>query len=90
MTFVVLVVAMALLGAYMLDHPKILESAGSVKVTLDRIDTHALSSPSMMRADLSERLGVDVMSYHIVAFDYINDKASVNVYFKKPLEDMGA
>lgn len=82
--FVGVVVAMVLLGAYILDHPRILKSADGVKITLDKIDTHALSDPIMMRADLSARLGVEVMSYQITALDYINDMARINVFFRKP------
>jgi len=87
---VILVVLLAILGTYFLDHPKLLKSAGGVKVTLDKIDAHALSNPSMMRADLSEKLGVDVVSYNIIHFDYINDKARVDVFFRKPAEKVEA
>ncbi len=38
----------------------------------------------MMRADLSERLGVEVVSYNILALDYINDMARIDVFFRKP------
>ncbi len=80
-----LVVGMVLLGAYVLDHPRLLRSAAGVKITLDKIDTQALSNPPLMRADLSTRLGVDVVSYNIIALDYINDMARIDVFFRKPL-----
>jgi ABC-type antimicrobial peptide transport system permease subunit len=79
------VVSMVLLGAYVLDHPRLLRSAAGVKITLDKIDAHSLSDPAMMRADLSTRLGVDVVSYNILALDYINDMARIDVFFRKPL-----
>jgi hypothetical protein len=82
--FVGLVVGLVVLGAFILDHPRILKSAAGVKITLDKIDEHALSNPAVMRAELSERLGVDVMSYHILALDYINDMARIDVFFRKP------
>ncbi len=82
--FVGMVAALVVTGAYILDHPRILRSAAGVKITLDKIDSHALSDPKLMRADLSARLGVDVMSYHIDALDYINDMARINVFFRKP------
>jgi hypothetical protein len=81
--FVLMVVAMVLGGAYVFDHPRFLRSADGVKITLDKIDAHALSSPALMRADLSKRLGVDVVSYQITALDYINDMARVSVFFRK-------
>ncbi len=84
LAIVLAVVALVLLGAYILDHPAILRSSDGVKITLDKIDHEALSQPEKMRRDLSERLGVDVMSYQITALDYINDMARMNVFFRKP------
>lgn len=78
------VVAMVLVGAFIFDHPAILASSDGVKITLDKIEHDALSDPSKMRADLSKRLGVDVMSYQITTLDYINDMARLNVFFRKP------
>ncbi len=85
-----IVTALVLLSAYILDHPRILQSAAGVKITLDKIETYALSNPEQMKADLSERLGVQVMTYHIDNLDYINDMARVSVYFSKPSKDKGA
>lgn len=81
--FVAAVVTLILLAAWIIDHPRILHSADGVKITLDKIDAHALSKPEVMRADLSARLGVEVMSYQIVALDYINDMARINVFYRK-------
>ncbi len=82
--FVAAVAAVVIFSAYVLDHPLILRSADGVKITLDKIDHDALSNPARMRADLSARLGVDVMSYQITALNYINDMASINVFYRKP------
>ncbi len=65
------VVGLVLLGAYLFDHPRILRSVDGIKVTLDKIDPDALSDPAKMRSALSARLGVQVMSYQIVALNYI-------------------
>ncbi|WP_108816761.1 DUF4956 domain-containing protein [Loktanella sp. Alg231-35] len=83
LAFVGVIVSLVLIGAWALDHPRILQSADGVKITLDKIDPHALSDPDAMRRDLSTRLGVDVMSYQITALDYINDMARINVFFRK-------
>jgi Domain of unknown function (DUF4956) len=82
--FVGLTVGLVLLGAYVFDHPRILKSAASVKITLDKIDGYALSNSERMRTDLSTRLGVEVMSYQLLSLDYVNDMARVNVFFRKP------
>lgn len=72
-----------LIGAYVLDHPRLLRSADGVKITLDKIEHDALSNPERIRAELSRRLGVEVMSFDIIALDYINDMARINVFFRK-------
>lgn len=81
--FTACIAGIVLLGAYLLDHPRVLHSVDGIKISLDKIDAHALSDPAAMRADLSQRLGVDVMSYQIVALDYITDMARINVYYRK-------
>lgn len=82
--FVAFIASVIVLGAYVFDHPMLLRSAAGVKITLDKIDAHSLSDPALMRSDLSARLGVEVVSYNILALDYINDMARVDVFFRKP------
>lgn len=81
--FVALVATTVVAGAWVIDHPRILAAVDGIKVTLDRIDHDALSDPARMRADLSERLGVEVMSYQITALDYVTDMARINVFYRK-------
>lgn len=81
--FVVLVVAFLLVGAFILDHPRVLQSMDGLKITLDKIDAHALSDVDAMRSDLTRRLGVEVVYYNIRSFDYVNDTARINVYYRK-------
>lgn len=82
LVLVLLVVTFVLCGAWLLDHPKILQSASSAKLTLDRIDQHTLSDPEKMRAELSERLGVEVMNFQIIEINYVNDMACLNVFYR--------
>jgi len=82
-SLVLLVVAFILIGAYIIDHPKVLRSVYGVKLTLDKIEPDILSAPERMRAELSRRLGVEVMSYQITALDYIADMARVTVFYRK-------
>lgn len=83
LVFVACAVTLVLVGAWLVDHPRVLSSADGIRITLDQIDEHALSNPSAMREDLSRRLGVEVMSYQITALDYINDMARINVFYRK-------
>lgn len=77
------IMALVLLGAYVLDHPRILRSVDGIKITLDKIDAQALSDPLAMRAGLTKRLGVEVTFYQIISFDYVNDLARINVFYRK-------
>jgi hypothetical protein len=81
--FVGVVTALVLFGAWAFDHPRILKSVDGIKITLDKIEPDALSDPAKMRADLSSRLGVEVMSYQIIALNYITDMAQINVFYRK-------
>lgn len=75
--------ALVVAGAWAIDHPRVLPSVDGIRITLDKIDRHVLSDPAAMRADLSQRLGVQVMTYQITALDYINDMARINVFYRK-------
>lgn len=81
--FVAAMAALVVVGAWALDHPRVLQSVDGIRITLDKIDGEALSNPPAMCAQLSQRLGVDVMSYQITALDFINDMARLNVYYRK-------
>lgn len=81
--FVAAIAALVVVGAWAIDHPRVLRSVDGIRITLDQIDRHALSDPAAMQRELSQRLGVDVMSYQITALDYINDMARINVYYRK-------
>ncbi|MBK1869543.1 DUF4956 domain-containing protein [Taklimakanibacter albus] len=80
--FAALAVSFVLAGAYVIDHPKILQSVSGAKVTLDKINTDLLADPAAMRAELSERLGVAVLSYQVLQLDYITEMARLNVYYR--------
>ncbi len=81
--FVAAVATVVVLGAWIIDHPRVLHSVDGIRITLDRIEQNALSDPEAMRSALSLRLGVEVMSYQITALDYINDMARLHVFYRK-------
>jgi Domain of unknown function (DUF4956) len=76
------VVVIVVIGTYIIDHPRMLQSVGGAKVTLDRIDQALFSNPKSVRAELSTQLGVDVVSYQVLQLDYINEMVRLNVYFR--------
>lgn len=82
MTMVISVTLFVLIGAWLLDHPKLLKSASRAKLTLDKIEPHVLANYELMRADLSKRLGLEVMNFHVTELNYVNDLAKINVYYR--------
>lgn len=80
--FAAMAVAFVLAGAFVIDHPRILQSVSGAKVTLDKINTDLLADPAAMRVELSERLGVAVLSYQVLQLDYITEMARLNVYYR--------
>lgn len=81
--FAATMVVFVLIGAYVVDHPRMLQSVSGAKVCLDKIHLALLSEPAAMCADLSQRLGVEVLSYQVLQLDYINEMARLNVYYRK-------
>lgn len=79
---VCMIVAFVLIAAWLLDHPGLLQSAASAKLTLDRIEAHMLADPVTMRRDLSERLGVEVMNFQVIEVNYVNDLARLTVFYR--------
>lgn len=81
--FAAVTVLVVLIGAYVIDHPKMLQSVSGTKISLDKIHQSLLADPAAMRAELSRRLGVDVLSYQVLQLDYITEMAKLNVYYRK-------
>src|SRR5262245_44483635 len=80
---IVLVLMVVLIGAWIIDHPRILRAIGGTKVSLDHVDKELLADPPAMKLALSQRLGVEVLSYQVLQVDYITDMARLNVNFRK-------
>ena len=80
--FVLLVVSFVVAAAWVLDHPNMMKSAHGAKVTLDAIDPEILSDTEKTRRLLSERLGVDVMTFQIIELNYVNDMARINIFYR--------
>ena len=61
---------------------KLANHAGNARLTLDKTDLRVLSDTELLRSYLSERLGVEVMNFHITELNYVNDLAQINVYYR--------
>lgn len=81
--FALCMTLVALAGAYVFDHPRILRSTRTVRVVLDSVDRSALVDPAVMRAHLGERLGgVEVLSYRVNLVDYVDDMTQLDVSYR--------
>lgn len=83
LALVVAVAVLVLVATWIIDHPKMLKSSSSARLTLDRIDPHLLGDHEKMRSELSARLGVQVMTFQILELNYVNDLARINVFYRK-------
>lgn len=79
---VTMIVTFVLVAAWILDHPSILQSSDSAKLTLDRVDPHILADTNRMRAELSKNLGVEVMHFQVTELNYVNDLARITAFYR--------
>jgi hypothetical protein len=56
--------------------------AGYARLKLDKTDLRVLSDTELMRSYLSDRLGVEVMNFHITELNYDNDPAHINLFYR--------
>ncbi len=82
LSFVLLMLLIVLVTVYVLDHPRILRSASQMKLTLDEIPANLLSNPPALRADLSKRLGVQVVAVRIINIDYVTEVVRLELGFR--------
>ncbi len=87
---VILMCVFVLLGTWIIDHPKMLQSSHSTKITLDSIAGTVLSDPVKLSEDLSKLLGVNVLNFQILELNYVNDLARLNVFYNTSLEEKNA
>lgn len=80
--FVGVVATMVVVATFILGHPALLRSVATAKITLDRIDGHALADPERMKKDLSERLGIEVLTFSISELNYVNDLARITINYR--------
>ncbi len=72
-----------LIGAYIIDHPKVLGSVSTIKVNIEITDPKLLSSPDEMRGELSKLLGVEVLSFQATSIDFIAGKSRLSVNYRE-------
>lgn len=83
LSLVLIIITTVIVVTYLIDNPRLLSSVDGTRITLDKIETYALSDSKKMCADLSKKLGVNVFSYQIKHLDFINDLVIIHVNYKK-------
>ena len=69
--------ATAIFAVYLMDHPRLLRRVGRQLITLDKIHPNDQS----LRADLEQRLGVQVLDYSIANVDYVREITVLDVRY---------
>lgn len=80
--FVVLMLLIILVAVYIIDHPRILRTASQMRITLDYIPQEVVSNPQSLYLELSQRLGVRVISVRILSIDYVTEVIRAEVGFR--------
>ena len=73
----------ALLAAWIVDHPKLLSEIQNTKIVLDHIPESVLNESEEALEYLSKKFSVTIISYRVVSIDEVNDTAWLNIAFKK-------
>lgn len=80
--FVLSMLCMVLLAVYIIDHPRILRAASQMRVTLDSIPPGFLHHREQLNRELSERLGIQVLSVRIIRVCYVTEVIEAEVDFR--------
>ncbi len=80
------IVTFALAGAYVFDHPALVQGSRAVRVTVDRIDPNLLAAPEAMKKTLTERLGVNVTGFEIESVNFVNELAVIQLTYSRVAE----
>ena len=80
--FITLLTLSVLLGVYIIDHPAILKSVSQMTVRIDSIPDRFMDEPGEFRHMLSERLGVQVLSYRVLDVCYVTEVVRAEVDYR--------
>lgn len=80
---VVVLNIVALVAAWIVDHPKLLSEMQNTKVELDHIPDAVLNQSDLALGYLSEKFSVSVISYRVLNINEVNDTARLDIAFKK-------
>ncbi|MCH9670804.1 MAG: DUF4956 domain-containing protein [Gammaproteobacteria bacterium] len=88
---VAIVLSTWFIGTWSLEHSANLIAVDDVRkmqITLDHIDETAIGNREVMRAELAERLGINVQSFEIERLDYVRDIVNVTVIYEIPEDEI--
>jgi Domain of unknown function (DUF4956) len=80
--FITLLTLSVLLGVYIIDHPKMLKSVSQMTVKIDSVPERFMEQPQAFKELLSQRLGVEILSYRVLDVCYVTEVIRAEVDFK--------
>ncbi len=80
--YIIMILSIILLAAYLVDHPRILRTATQANLILDSIPAEVASNPAKLNAEIAERLGVVVLSTEILSINYVTEVVEVIVNYR--------
>jgi hypothetical protein len=81
-SFAIINIVMVLVAVIVVDHSKLLKSVSQMKVTLDSVPEKILIDPLMLKEELSNRLGIEIISYRIISVCYVTEVLQAEVNFR--------
>lgn len=72
-----------LVTAWVVDHPRLLSGVQNMKVLLDHIPKDILDTTPATIQDLSETLGVDVITYRVMNINQVKDTVKLEIAYRK-------
>ena len=72
-----------LIATWIIDHPKLLSGVHNMKIVLDHIPSGLLDTNPVTLTELSNSLGVQVLTYTVININQVKDTVKLEIAYKK-------
>ena len=80
---VVLLNGVILVATWIIDHPQLLSGVQNMKIVLDHIPAGLLDTNPVTLKELSDCLGVQVLTYTVININQVKDTVKLEIAYKK-------
>lgn len=80
---VLLLNGVILVGTWVIDHPKLLSGVQNMRIVLDHIPKGLLDTKSATLGELSDLLGVQVLTYTVIDINQVKDTVKLEIAYRK-------